>query len=507
VQLARLEEVVKAGHWDEVVTYAQRLTEGFPDTPTVKAKGPVIAAYVSQAREGIAARGRTELVFQDGEPVAALGIGYYSGTRDSFIASNSPDMAVGKGVELEVFGGGAERVLVSFDLSAVPKDVVVESARLELYCRGTAYGVAGGKLRAYRLTCDWQEGTRNWGTGKDADGVTWPQRYKGADGQPVLWTAPGGDYDSANSGRGPGILDEVDAPAKGQWARLNVTAPVRDIVAGKQPNHGFLVMNHPQACGSHKFPAREALLAHDRMRPRLVLAVNGLRARASPADLKTPEECYSLAKPQDAARFNEAVRAVKVQPSSRTTAAIRDGVLEMTADSAGWRLVTGRPWGRDLEVSLKISLPDGGRVGLDLGNALPDNGAKCVVFHLVAGRKSIYASIANSPDVVGSVKDAMAVGGSYIPEAAMNVLYSPEGAYELRFVKQGARLRLESKGLTLAEAGLSARDEQDLAGRPVQLLLLGNRRSRDAATIKVEELRLGPVRPRPAPPDLEAPGN
>jgi serine/threonine-protein kinase len=507
VQLARLEEVVKAGHWDEVVSYAQRLTEGFADTPTVRTRAQTIAGYVSQARENIAARSRIELVFQDGEPVAALGIGYYSGTRDSFIATNNPDMAAGKGLELSAFGGGLERTLVSFDLSAVPRDAVVESARLELYCHGIAYGVAGSKLRVCRLTSDWQEGTRSWGTGKDADGVSWAQRYRGADGQPVPWTTPGGDFDAADSGRGPGVIDEIEGPGKGQWARLNVTGPVREIIAGKQPNCGFLVMNHPQGCGSHKFPSREALLAYDRMRPRLVLAVNNLRARASPAEIRAAEECYSLAKPQDAARFNEAIRVLKTQALSRTTAAIKDGALELQADSYGWRLVSGRLWGRDLEVALKVSLPDGGRVALDLGNALPESGARHMAFHYVADRKAIYGSVSSSPDGGGAVRDALTIGGSYIPAETLNALLSPEGAYELVFIKQGARLRLESKGLTLAELGLSARDEQELFSRPVQLLLMGRGRSGSTSVIKVEELRLGPVRPRPAPLDPKATGN
>ena len=507
-EFRRLEGLVSQKRWEEVLASGKRLTEGYAETQTLKTRGAQVTAWVSQARGEIAARNRVEFAFQDGEAAPALGVSCYTGTSDAVLMGNV-ECCVGKGPLLSLFGKGVERTAVRFDLSAVPKDTVVESARLELYCQALSYDGGNSKVHAYRLTSEWVEGTRTWAVGPDMDGANWKQRSRDAAGAALAWTTPGGDYDAAaNHGRGPGILDTFDGPAVGNWLKFNVTPAVRDWVSGKAANCGLLLVSEPKAAGGGggiKMPSREAILQFADKRPRLVLAVSGLRASPAPPEAPVAEQVYQFDKAADVAAFKAAVRILRGGRQPRPAVPVFSGkFLEMDPDQRSWTLDTGRQWGRDLEVALKVTLPDGARANLDLGGALPDSGAKSLVFWHSLAYKSVSADFRTTPDWSNGpgVKDSLGIGSQNAAEA-MKVLLSPEGAYELRFTKRGARLRLECQGLVFAEMVLSPRDEQELAGRTVRLMLATYGAAKSAGPVRVGELRLGPIRPRPAPPNLE----
>lgn len=155
-----------------------------------------------------------------------------------------------------------EALLIRWDLSALPADITLQEATLELY---RFDGEVNGDMEValHRLTRGWSEGSGIdfWpGDGYAADGATWNHARPG---EP--WTAPGGDYD-------PTVLDQVTIAAAfdDDWIRLDATEGVRAWVEQGQPNEGFL-LRALSGEGYHIFYSRNAQDTDASRRPRLVL--------------------------------------------------------------------------------------------------------------------------------------------------------------------------------------------------------------------------------------------
>jgi len=114
---------------------------------------------------------------------------------------------------------GEERLLLKVDLSRLPDDVVIHSAKLMVPVDRMRW--KGGKFLAFAfpLRSDW-----------DAGGVSWTSTGRGR-----VWENSGGDYEYLR-----GVSSVVDA-VKGGMAVFPVEELLRDWVRGKERNHGILI--------------------------------------------------------------------------------------------------------------------------------------------------------------------------------------------------------------------------------------------------------------------------
>jgi len=213
--------------------------------------------------------GEQTLSFQDGVAPDAS----YAGTTDVILANDANANAnLGHLENLETFYGEAEhrRSLLRWDLSALPSNITVNAASVELY-RYDGDAPNTMQIALYRVTRDWSEGTGYdfWPpSGYVPDGATWSTASPG-----VNWTTPGGDYDSTTDyGHGPnGILDQITLPAgmANGWIRLDATAAVRAWIEEGAPNQGLLLRPLSGQYTYHYYHSRNASTPN--LRPRLVV--------------------------------------------------------------------------------------------------------------------------------------------------------------------------------------------------------------------------------------------
>ncbi len=136
---------------------------------------------------------------------------------------------------------GYVRLLVSFDLDAIPQDATVSSATLRLrraFAKEEGEGLEDKTIEigAYRLMKPWGEGR--------PDGASW------AWGQRKVspWTKPGADATPADSADSPDRAAEPTATANalgqshGVQVHLDVTRDVNAMRAGEAENHGWIII-------------------------------------------------------------------------------------------------------------------------------------------------------------------------------------------------------------------------------------------------------------------------
>jgi Disaggregatase related repeat len=119
------------------------------------------------------------------------------------------------------------RGLLQFDLSALPADERIVSAKLSVYRTETLRG--SGVVGVHRVTTPWAGGTGvNTCTN---DGATWATTGLG-----TPWSTPGGDFDSTDvssvtktAGESPG------------WDSFDVTSLARGWTDGAFPNDGLML--------------------------------------------------------------------------------------------------------------------------------------------------------------------------------------------------------------------------------------------------------------------------
>jgi len=224
--------------------------------------------------------GEQTMAFQQGVSPSSA----YSGARDVILAT--PDDAelnanTGGMDHVEVFWGeGVEhrRCLLFWDLSALPSDITVQRADVELY-RYEAGAENAMPISLYRMTRAWTEGT-----GLDfwpdpsyvPDGATWALAGPG-----TSWTTPGGDFETTP------ISSIALAPGMEHgWIALDATAAVRAWVQGGAPNHGLLLRPEGGDYTYHYFYSREH--SEPDLRPRLVVVYSSGAVTATDTPAPTP---------------------------------------------------------------------------------------------------------------------------------------------------------------------------------------------------------------------------
>lgn len=140
-------------------------------------------------------------------------------TSDCTIRQATPDSSDCTGSLLEVgsTGSAASRALLKFDISSIPKEVVVLNAELELYL--------DSRSTTNAATVDVHALTRAF-----TSSATW-NRYDGTNS----WTSPGGDYLS------PPAASRVDPQPAGSPQDWYPTKLVQEWVDGTRTNNGFLL--------------------------------------------------------------------------------------------------------------------------------------------------------------------------------------------------------------------------------------------------------------------------
>ncbi len=153
---------------------------------------------------------------------------------DTFILAGHPDNNAGAHTNL-VIGADSnfqvQRGLLRFDLSAIPADAVIRSARLEITCLKvniTAFPV----YSIHRLDEAWGEGSGTGATGTSATSgeATWSSPVFGSGS----WT--GGLYQAAAS-----FSDPVFTPGPVSFQGTNLTKDVRLWVSSQATNYGCLL--------------------------------------------------------------------------------------------------------------------------------------------------------------------------------------------------------------------------------------------------------------------------
>ena len=199
--------------------------------------------------------------------------GEYAGCADTWISGERYEMGRDNSRSGSLRCGGKRRILIRFDISAVPKEHAINRAVLRLADLGYPREQKGkwpSSVAAYRATREWNDkaswqyhSRKNW-------------RHKPAD---AVWKTPGGDVDRASDfGRAQKGLIAADTLADGQWGHmheLDVTEIVRRWHAGALPNHG-LALEAPAGSGGCTVAGSEWYVPA--YRPRLIVS-HGLEGK------------------------------------------------------------------------------------------------------------------------------------------------------------------------------------------------------------------------------------
>ncbi|MDP3980196.1 MAG: DNRLRE domain-containing protein, partial [Chlamydiota bacterium] len=191
----------------------------------------------------------------------------YAGTTDNHLTSvQDPNYNLGSMDYLQFYrDSGPEseyRILIRFDISAIPENAVIVDAQIQLYRSLVDYGNTGFPVSAYRITRAWDEGTGAW-HGDSVLGSSWLN----ANTQ-TPWTNPGGDFD-------PTPLDNITIPSDNTsaWFPWNITSAVQAWHLNSQPNNGIiLIISDPNASwtSEHQFYSRN-YNQDPSLRPKLVV--------------------------------------------------------------------------------------------------------------------------------------------------------------------------------------------------------------------------------------------
>ncbi len=144
--------------------------------------------------------------------------------KDTFINADATNENNGNDVELQTSSeSDAEvRTLLQFDLSGLPANAHVQTARLELQLQ--SHGTTD-TVTAHALIRDWTESSATW------DKRNWISR----------WDTPGGDFDPDSAGS---LLANGTGPKS-----MHITAVAQQWVSGARPNYGLLLRSSPSASG------------------------------------------------------------------------------------------------------------------------------------------------------------------------------------------------------------------------------------------------------------------
>ena len=161
------------------------------------------------------------VVFQNGLVIEDFGPGIYSGVEDTYIAEDAPSTKFVAETSLysQIDPTGqvpASDLLIRFDLSTLPSDILIERAVLSLR-RHPNHFDAGGTFRALQITSPLA-----------LSQVTW------------------NNFDRRNIGDALGqITIEPLSTYGGSWHEVDITDAVRRWIRSPAPNHGFILEKLP----------------------------------------------------------------------------------------------------------------------------------------------------------------------------------------------------------------------------------------------------------------------
>ncbi|MFH1744022.1 MAG: DNRLRE domain-containing protein, partial [bacterium] len=205
--------------------------------------------------------GAGRMVFQRG---VSPGVGYM-GVADVVITSLwATNTQLGRWEFLSTFRDDQERhrILIRFDLSALPDSALVQRAVLSLYTFDHEYDDSDQTVTLHRLTAPWAEGTGDFEFPDDTyipDGATWTL----ADAS-TPWTQAGGDFNTA-------VISEMVIPAFAQagWTEFDATNLVGDWISRATPNYGLMIRSQDAEWSGHRFYSSEYENAS--LRPKLTV--------------------------------------------------------------------------------------------------------------------------------------------------------------------------------------------------------------------------------------------
>ncbi len=192
--------------------------------------------------------------------------------------------------------------LLRFDLSALPPNANVQSARLQAHAFNADYDNGAQDALAHRVTRAWVEGTGQYfSVDGRALGVTWLQAAPN-----IAWTNPGGDYDATP-------LDRITLPANpNAWFSWNVTAAVKYWQMNGN-NFGLLVRPENGDWLNHKFFSRENLDATKQPRLIVTYSSNGTPPATARATTTTAAPTRTATK---TAATHTATKSATLTPTS-----------------------------------------------------------------------------------------------------------------------------------------------------------------------------------------------
>jgi len=169
--------------------------------------------------------------------------------KDSYISTSCGDQSKNFGNSEDIYVGyyDSTRGLLQFDLSSIPPDAVISSARLYLYLETSPYGSEDTRIYVHRITNLWKE-----------EEVTWRDKYEKKE-----WDSPGGDFDwSVESWVS---LTETSSG----WVSWDVTRMAKEWFNGRYDNFGFLLRQDIYNRIQSRFLSTDAKWKESR--PRLVI--------------------------------------------------------------------------------------------------------------------------------------------------------------------------------------------------------------------------------------------
>lgn len=113
-----------------------------------------------------------------------------------------------------------KRILIKYDLSSVPKDKEIKSAKLGLYCN-TDNASTGSNAKVYYPKANWIQDEADW--------------FESSTGN--KWNNEGGDI-----GLKPVATFEVQNNAADSWFEFDLTETIKEYVSGEKENRGFIIL-------------------------------------------------------------------------------------------------------------------------------------------------------------------------------------------------------------------------------------------------------------------------
>lgn len=172
------------------------------------------------------------------------GVNGFAGFRDTTLLEDLPSNA-GGGIT-GIFSGTIRtsflrRALISVDLSSIPTDAVVTSARLEMVVERSGGNFGDVPYGLHRITRSWGEGVAdipNEPGGLGAPAAVGDATWNDAFFTQEAWTTPGGDFvatasATANTGQQGAVVI---------WEGPGLTADIQNWVANPATNFGWAVI-------------------------------------------------------------------------------------------------------------------------------------------------------------------------------------------------------------------------------------------------------------------------